>query len=500
MISPPSIMQRRHRPGYTLPRSMFAFVFCTAGALLIHGTAAHGKAYTLPELIDLARRSNPGLAASAQATAKVEAQLLEAGRTWMPTGEFMTMVAPVPDVRCQPFPLTPDGGTLIDPVRRMPVDPSQYGINTIVSETSTSFSGVFTRTELRLVQPLFTFGKISAGRHAATRGLEASKAREIGQAADVELNVKKAYYGMKAARAALETLSEGLERVVDAQKQIEGDLAKGTGNVTQTDRLRMRTVKAEVDIRLLEAQKMADEARAGLRALLGPEAPADLDIDEEPLDPLEVPQRPLAHYEEQARLSRPEVRALDNLLASKRALSDLERRRQYPDLVLIGSASYAHSTSIDNPKNAFYNDPFNTKYPSIGGALALRLPLDLGVRNAKAAQIKAEADETEARRREALGGIAYEVQRAHAGLNEATKRLAVVRDGERAAKAWLTAVAANFATGLAETRDFTDAVVQSFQFRIRALQTIFDLNVAAATLTRATGTEVAVAKKPAPEE
>ncbi len=115
-----------------------------------------------------------------------------------------------------------------------------------------------------------------------------------------------------------------------------------------------------MDIRLLEAQKMADDARAGLRALLGPEAPADLDVDDEPLDALNVPQRPLAHYEEQARLSRPEVRALDNLVASKRALSDLERRRQYPDLVLIGSASYAHSTSIDNPKNAFYNDPFNT--------------------------------------------------------------------------------------------------------------------------------------------
>jgi outer membrane protein TolC len=492
-------MQRLRRPGSSVPRSITAATVCALGALLIQGPA-FAKAYTLPELIDLARKTNPGLAASPQATAKVEAQLLEAGRTWMPTGEFTSMVAPVPDVRCQPLPLAPDGSPLIDPFRRTPVEPDRYCISTNVSETSTSFSGVFTRTELRLVQPLFTFGKISAGRHAATRGVEASRARELGVAADVELNVKKAYYGMKAARAAIETLTEGLERVQDAQKQIESDLAKGTGNVTQQDKLRMRTVKAEVDIRLLEAQKLADDARAGLRAMLGPEAPADLDVDAEPLDALDVPQRPLVQYEEQARLSRPEVRALDNLVASKRALSDLERRRQYPDLILIGSAAYAHSTSIDNPKNAFYNDPFNTKYPSIGGALALRLPLDLGVRNARAAQVRADAEETEWRRREALGGIAYEVERAYASVNEATRRLAAVREGERAAKAWLTAVAANFATGLAETRDFADAVVQAFQFRIRALQTIFDLNVAAATLTRATGSEVAVPRKPAAAE
>jgi outer membrane protein len=493
-------MQRRLSPGFPPPRSLLALAACALGALLIAAPTAQGKGYTLAQLIEMARKSNPGLGAYAQATAKVEAQLMEAGRSWMPTGEFTSMVAPVPDVRCQPFPVAPDGSPLIDPVRRTPVDPVRYCIHTNVSETSTSFSGVFTRTELRLVQPLFTFGKIAAGRQAAMRGLEASKAREVGQAADVELNVKKAYYGLKAARSALETLNEGLERVQDAQKQIDGDLAKGTGNVTQTDKLRMRTVKAEVDIRLLEAQKMADDARAGLRALLGPEAPADLDVDDEPLDALEVPQRPLAHYEEQARLSRPEVRALDNLVASKRALSDLERRRQYPDLIFIGSASYAHSTSIDNPKNAFYNDPFNTRYPSIGGALALRLPLDLGVRNAKAAQIRADAEEAEWRRREALGGIVFEVQRAYASLNEASRRLAAVRDGERASKAWLTAVAANFSTGLAEARDFTDAVVQSFQFRIRALQTIFDLNVAAATLTRVTGAEVAVPKKPPPPE
>ena len=201
------------RPGFTPPRSLLALAACALGASLLAAPAAQGKAYTLPELIELARKSNPGLAASAQATAKVEAQLLEAGRTWMPTGEFITMVAPVPDVRCQPFPLAPDGSPLIDPVRRTPVDPVRYCIHTNVSETSTSFSGVFTRTELRLVQPLFTFGKIAAGRQAAMRGLEASKAREVGQAADVELNVKKAYYGLKAARAALETLNEGLERV-----------------------------------------------------------------------------------------------------------------------------------------------------------------------------------------------------------------------------------------------------------------------------------------------
>jgi outer membrane protein, multidrug efflux system len=430
----------------------------------------------LPELIDLVRKNNPGLAAGARATARVEAQLAEANWSWLPSGEMLSLLAPVPEIRCVPDVDTCSSTTLKD-------------INDL--SEALKFRGVFTRTEFRLVQPLFTFGKLSAGRQAAQEGVSASRRREDGVAAELALNVKRAYYGLKLARAVLETLSEGQERLQDAENQIEKELEEGTGNVTQTDRLRMRTVRAEVELRVLEAQKGADEARGGLRALIGPDAPAQIEVDDEPLEPVQVPDRPLAHYEEQARLARPEVRALDHLVAAKRALADLERRKLYPDLVLLGNATLAYASSIDDPQNAFYNDPFNSR--GAGVAAALRLPLDLGVRSARAAQLRADAEETMHRRREALGGIGFEVERAHASLREATKRLATVRSGEKAAKAWITAVSANFATGLAETKDFADALVASFQFRIRALQAIFDVNLAAASLARATGTEVILA-------
>jgi outer membrane protein TolC len=442
---------------------------------------AQARTYTLPQLIELVRKSNPGLAASAQATARVEAQLSEANRSWLPSGEVLSVLAPVPEIRCEPSIENCTATSIKD-------------LNDI-SETI-KFRGVFTRTEFRLVQPLFTFGKLSAGRQAAREGVSASRKREDGVAAELALNVTRAYYGLKLARAVLETLDEGKGRLSEAQAQIDKDLAAGTGSVTQTDRLRLGTVQAEVEIRLLEAQKGADEAKGGLRALIGPDGPEDIEIDDQPLEPVNVPERPLAHYEEQARLSRPEVRALDHLVASKNALADLERRKQYPDLVLLGSATLAYASSIDDPKNAFFNDPFNSRGAAV--AAALRLPLDLGVRNARAAQLRADAEETVLRRREALGGIAFEIERAHASVREATKRLAAVRIGERKARAWITAVAHNFATGLAEAKDFADALVASFQFRIRALQAIFDLNMAAAALSRATGSEVAVAAPPPP--
>jgi outer membrane protein TolC len=175
-------------------------------------------------------------------------------------------------------------------------------------------------------------------------------------------------------------------------------------------------------------------------------------------------------------------------VASKRALADLEHRRLYPDFVLIGTAAYAYASSVDTPRNAYYSDPFHTM--GAGIAAGFRMPLDLGVKSARAAKLRAEAEESEQRRREALSGISFEVEKALTELKEAEERIKVVHKGEKAGKQWIAAVAQNLAVGLAEAKDFSDALVAFFQARVRYAQSIYDFNIAAAALTRATGVDV----------
>ena len=290
----------------------------------------------------------------------------------------------------------------------------------------------------------------------------------------------------------LSTLNEASNYLDQAQKKIEDELAEGTGDASVTDRLRLRTMRADIDGRILEAQRMADLARGGLRALIGPEAPTDLDVDEDPLEAVTVTERSLQQYEDQAHESRPEVKALDHMVAAKRALAELESRRQYPDIVLIGTAAYAYASSVDTPQNAYLNDPFH----SLGAGIAagFHMPLDLGVKNAHAAKLHAEAREAEQKRREALGGIAFEVEKSHTELVEAGKRNKVMQKGEKAGRQWIAAVAQNIAIGVSEAKDFSDALMAFFQARVRFLQSTYDYNIAAAALTRATGTDVTAAR------
>jgi outer membrane protein TolC len=444
---------------------------------------AEAKKMTLPELLDLARTANPGLRAGSAATEAMEAQVSEARRNWLPTGDLLSILGPSPSIQCQPPPdVTNTMGLTAKTFRE------QNCLSTNAGEagpSNLSWSQVFTRTEVRLIQPVWDFGKISAGIAAARAGVDVSREREAGARADLDLNIRRAYYGLKLARELIATLEEGSGYVDDGQKKIEGDLAKGTGTATVTDKLRLRTIRAEVDARVLEAKRGETLARDGLRALLGPDAPADVDVDDEPLEALDVKTRPGTYYEDQARFNRPEVRMLDYAVRAKHALADLERRKEYPDLILVGTATLAYAGGVDNPQNAFLSHYFNSSSAGIGAAL--RMQLDLGPRLARAARTRAEATQIEYQRADALGGILFEVRKAYGELTEAQARTEAVHKGEKAGKAWISAVAQNFTVGLAEARDLSDALLAFFQMRARYLQSVFDLNIAASALARATG-------------
>jgi outer membrane protein TolC len=426
---------------------------------------------TLPELLEMAR-SNPGLKATAAATAAMEAQVSEAKLNWLPQGDLLSLLAPSPNIQCR--------GVMGQP------DPNQC-ISTSSPEanlTTVSWDRVFTRTEIKLIQPVYDFGKISAGVEAAEAGVGLSRQKEAGARADLELNVRKSYYGLKFARDVLDMLDEGSGYVGDAEKKLEKDIYAGTGNATVTDRLRLRTVRAELDGRILEAKRLQGLARDSLRTLVGAEAP-DIDVDDDPFEPPELKERPVTYYEDLARFNRPEVRALEYAVKAKHALADLERRKEYPDFVLIGTAAYAYAQTVDDPQNAFMSHYFNSR--TAGIAAALRLQLDLGPKIARARKTTAEAQEIEYRRSEALGGILLEVRKAYGEMTEAAARVATMDKGQKAGKAWISAVAQNFAVGLAEARDLSDALVAFFGMRTRYLQAVYDLDVALSALSRATG-------------
>lgn len=240
-----------------------------------------GRRHTLGDLIALARRANPGVTANARASEAFSAQASEAVRSWLPTGELTSLLSPSPKIECYPS--------------------SRNCVGTDGPfESTVDFKGVFTRTQLNVSQPIFTFGRLTAGIDAAEASAQASRAREQAALAQLELNVKRAYYGFKLAHAVAMSLEEALGYVKRAEVLVQKDLDEDRGEMTITDKLRLQTTRIETEAQLLEVQRGAAIAKAGLRALIGPEAPSNLEIDDEPAPLPSLNPEPLSHYLEES--------------------------------------------------------------------------------------------------------------------------------------------------------------------------------------------------------
>ena len=424
----------------------------------------------LADLLSRARQSYPGIRAAQYAVEAMEGRLFQARYAMMPQGRISGLLAPSPTVEC----LDANGIRSEDSCVR----------TTNPNISSFSFAGIFARLDAELGMPLWTFNKIGSAQKAARAGVAAEQARKAATTADLELKVVSAYWGLKLAREIRYVVGEGRKKLADETKRVEQQLEKDEGEVTTTDLKRLQTFGAIVDNRVLEAEKLALLAKAALARLVGLAADR-FDVDNAIIALQDGTLKPLADYLQLARLGRPEVQALRAAVRAHRALSSLEVAQFFPDLLLVATATAAVATGVDDPKNAFYNDPFNVLGAGIG--LVMRWRIDPVGQIGKYRQQSAAAKRIEAQKQEALVGIDLEIEKSVIELRDAKARLATTARGRGHARSWLAAITQNLAAGIGSPKDLTDVLPTYFELQLKYLQAVFDINIGWARLGRAIG-------------
>ncbi|MEZ4401654.1 MAG: TolC family protein [Kofleriaceae bacterium] len=441
-----------------------------ACALGLGTRAARAEPLTLDALIAQANRSARVTMAEADRAAAA-ARVAEADGARLPRVTATAFAAPSPEIRCVDAACTA-------------TDPTDFALR---------FSGAFIGGTINLTQPLYTFGKISAGRAAAKAGLAAQAALEAGVRGDVALDAARAYWGLKVARELRFMLEDGIDRLTGARDGFAQRLAENDPDVTLIDQQRLDVIIAEATAQLADAQQGEAQALAAVRALAGDGA---ADIDAAPLTAVEATLAADAALADAAVAGRPEVRAADAAVAAMGALTDLERAGWLPDLALIAGASGTVAQGVDDPPSAFANDPYNRLSATL--ALALRWQFEPGATQAKVGRARAASQRAVAQAALARTGARYDVATAAAEARGAQARLTASASGEQAAKAWLAAVVQADAVGTAEAKDLADAYIAWFQMRARQAQAIYQWNVAVARLARATGEYPTTSARPTP--
>jgi outer membrane protein TolC len=420
------------------------------------GGAEAKDVLSLEQILELAEQSYPTLAQSRAKVHEASAQLEEAHVAPFSQFKFSGGVALAPTLR---------GSALFSP-------------NTDLSLTSSL--GLAWRGGVEGVVPLWTFGKIQNLWDAAKANVGVTQAQLEVERDSLRSEVRRAFFGLRAARDSLRLLQDARKGVDKALGALGEEVEEGRAD--PMDYERMAAFAAELEARQAEAEKFERVALTGLRFYSGR---ARLDIVDQPLRP---PQHVLGHlsrYLEAARLYRPEVALARAGVTARTAQLQLARSQLFPDLGLGLSAGLSTAPEIADQLNPFVTDPGN--YFRYGVGLALQWKLDFPVQAAKLHLAEAQLEGVLAQQRYALGGIASEVELAWAEANDWTKRVEAFKRAVRHAKRWYIMVQEGIDVGTQEEKDLVDPARQYATQRFNLLSATLELNQAISKLAKVTG-------------
>ncbi|MBN2021242.1 MAG: TolC family protein [Pirellulales bacterium] len=259
-------------------------------------------------------------------------------------------------------------------------------------------------TELMMVQPLWTGGKIDGRYRQAQLGVRAASADVAKSKQQTAFDVTQAYLGVQLARELTLVMDDAVGQLSAIERLIRALLDQGDRYVTTVDLHRVQAIRYMAESERVGARQAAVLAHEALRQAMGMDAATEFDIADGRL---------VAHRRDvelpailgEAMVQRPE-------LAKARIgvqIADLERKLAradyFPDLSLFGRMA-----TIDD--DGGYLNPNDRQEWSVG--VNLGIPIFTGGRRG-ARQRQAQCDQARAsyERKLAYQLVALEVQKAY---------------------------------------------------------------------------------------
>jgi outer membrane protein len=438
-------------------------LFAVAGITLAEESPKPQAVLTLDDCIRMALKAPPELGEAQSDIDLATSKLDEAKSYRFPKLELTTLVGPAPIARKD----------AITPIIK--TDEPLFSVNALTW---------FASADATIIQPLYTFGKISENMKAATHGIEVDRSRKEQRANEVVQKVHEYYNGLLLAREMKELVLEVQEILVSAREKAQKLLDQGSETVDEMDLYKLDAFSGEAAKYLEEAKKGEALALAALRARLGLPVDARLEIANERLVIVDVEIPPLETYLENARRRRPEFHQISEGLKARTALVEAAKANYYPDIFLGVLFSWAYSDERDRIQNPYINDQFN--HLNAGIALGARWKLDFGITDAKVAGERAQYNRLLSTREYADANIPLQVKKYYLDLIEARNSAKATRGAYLNAKKWAVTAIANFDFGMGPAKDIFEALQAYSSMRADFFKSIYNYRIAAANLDYAT--------------
>ncbi len=348
--------------------------------------------------------------------------------------------------------------------------------------------GPFTRFDLLLNIPLWTFGKLEAALRAAQEGMQSQAANAERHRAEVVYGTKQLYYGLLLTRQLSAILHEMQDNMDKAVRKSEERLHGGSDGVTEIDVLKLKVGRSKFAKGVNEVDASMELTRAALARAIGVALTADFDIADQRLAPVGASIDPLDTYLLDAPAQRPEARQLHNGIAAQTAKVELEEASYYPTLFVSTGLQFARAGNRTEQISPFAADEFNYIRPV--GVLGVRWDLSFFNTGAKVDEARADLLRLQALEREATSGLQMEIRKSYSDVTQAQATMRAAEEGRKAGRGLLILSVSNFDLGIGEAEELFKGLGMYTETSTDYMRAVHDFNLAVAALSRAVGKEL----------
>ena len=416
---------------------------------------------TLPQLIDMAIAKSPEMGETRSEIAATRSDLDQVKAAYYPQLESAAIIGPVNDAR-RPVVL----GTRIH-------DPSPDTV------------GVFGRIDFTVAQPLYTFGKLSNRKEAASRGIRAKELKLVERKNEIVLRVKELYYALILARAGLDAADEADSFFDDARRRMNRLLELGSTNVLESDLYRVDAYRANTAKSRAEAEKGVKLAYFVLKSLIYLPPTTDFEPTEKVLPLKEESLSELESYIQKAYGDRPEFKQLDEALAAQESLVRAVESDRYPSFFVALEGSLAGAPGRETFRNAYISDEFN--HINIGVVAGVKWNFDFGISKAKVDKEKAEYGRLHFTKASAKLNIPIQVAQYYQDVREWKVAVDSYKKGATASRKWVVAALTSFDMGVGTADDMLRGIEKYGENQGKYLEALFNYNLSLAQLEYSVG-------------
>lgn len=332
---------------------------------------------------------------------------------------------------------------------------------------------------LSLTQPLYSGGRVGAGLDIARNVRRAAELDLVEARAEVELQVKTAYFQAVLAQY-LVSISEEAYALANAQlEQVE--LFQQQGTASEFDVLRARVERDNLEPSIVEAANTQRLAELNLKRLVN--IPAEQPIELlTPLEPIlaEVDQEAIRRSLE----GRPALESLEEVVEARRSAVRVARAGRLPTVGAAANFSYQAFPEDIPPVGVDWMRDWSVGFQ-------MSIPIFNGFRTkGEIQQANAELLQAELQRDQVREGFEVELEAALGEFEAARSQIIARQSTVEEARRTLELAELRFATGLATQLEISNARLLLEQARVNEAQALFNYLNALARLERVSGGQV----------